>query len=196
MLLRKSSFKSRQQQRGAIVVEAALLIPVFILVLWASAVLSESLLAQQRLHRATAAFADALANQPLLRGETLPMRINQMLQDDMRVLRRMLADPSGEDAGERPATDFGMRVTYLDSTLEPEQRMRVWTTIGMGCEASTDDFNATARLLTTPQNIARSELVRVEVCQINPAPALAVTRWVLPEVLMSHFVAQRRFWRG
>ena len=186
--MKLNSFNTRRHERGAVALEAALLIPVFMLVMLVGAMLSDYLLAQQRLHRATAAFADVLANQPLEKGETLFQRISLEQQSGLALFDQMaLASARAQEAPR-------LRVSYLDTTLLSEGNLGQTAIDTLDCDTGAEDFIAVANKLITKSNVARSELVRVEVC-LRYQPLVPLSKWVLPSILSSHFVAQRRYWR-
>jgi uncharacterized membrane protein len=188
--MKLNSFNYRRRERGAIALEAALLIPVFMLVLLVGAMLSDYFLAQQRLHRATAAFADVLANQPLENGEDLFERMRLDQESSFALFDQMALAPGREHdaAGRR------IRVSYLDTTLLDDGDLGQTATDSLDCDTGAEDFVAAAQKLMTKSNVARSELVRVEVC-LQYQPLIPLSQWVLPNTLSSHFVAQRRYWR-
>ncbi|WP_432721415.1 pilus assembly protein [Jeongeupia wiesaeckerbachi] len=174
------------RQAGAITVEVALLLPVVMLVILAGVVLSDYQLASQRLHRATAAYADALANQPLPAGTRLWPRLSRDGDVAHTVFTGTLADPRD---GEAP-DGVGVRVSYLDTTADKPMATQLMQGECDAAPAALDDVAAT---LVTMDNVAKSELVRVEACLPYQPPLWL--GWALPDELRSHFVAQRRAWR-
>lgn len=186
----KSNFKFPGKQQGAIAVEAALLIPVFLLVMVVGAMLADFFLAQQRLHRSTAALADVLANQPLNHGESLFVRIENEWDATTKLFNQM-ALPVRPDQ----EVKHQLQVSYLDTTLLTDGGVAQVAGDELECASGAEDMLVVAQSLITPSNVARSELVRVEVC-MHYQPLIPMTQWVLPEHISSHFVAQRRYWRA
>ena len=181
-------------QRGSLTVEAALLIPCMVLILSVGGVLADHLLAQQRVHRVTAAMADVLANQPLPKERGLPDQIAMSVEQSLDLLSGMLSDPATGDA---PA-HLGFRISYLDSTMLPTDGslppVKTWEGGSLGCPER-EGLVQHLPTLITPRNVGRSEFVQVDVCMEHDR-LLDLPDWLIPVQLESRFVAARRYWRG
>ena len=190
----KSLSKLRACQRGSLTVEAALLIPCMLLILCVGGVLADHLLAQQRVHRVTAAMADVLANQPLPKNVGLPAQLSLTVEPSLDLLAGMLSDPQTGEAPEH----FGLRISYLDSTALPADGspppVTTWEGGSMDCPEH-KPLVQHFRTLITPRNVGRSEFVQVDVC-MDHNMLLDLPDWLIPVQLESRFVAMRRYWRG
>ena len=183
----------RRRQHGSLSVEAALLLPVLILILALGSLLADHQLAQQRLHRAVAATADVLANQPLPAQRSLGEQLALDGEASFQLLAAMLADPRN---GELPQA-MGLHIRHLDSerrTPEGVPFERRWALGMLECEHEMP-LAPDLRRLTTPQNVGRAEFVQVEACFDNTLP-FPLPQWAVPTRIESRFVAARRHWRG
>ena len=183
----------RRRQRGSLSVEAALLLPVLILILALGSLLADHQLAQQRLHRAVAAAADVLANQPLPAQRSLGEQLALDGEASFQLLAAMLADPRN---GELPQA-MGLHIRHLDSerrTPEGVPFEQYWSQGVLECAGDAPLAPDLLRL-TTPQNVGRAEFVQVEACFDYTLP-FTLPQWAVPTRIESRFVAARRHWRG
>lgn len=178
-------------RRGAITVELALFIPLFMLVMWFGAEACHVYRTENTLHRSTAALADILANETLNEDETLPARLSLLPESALLLLREMMGDTMGE------SLQVGLSITYYDTSPGSDGVVQASFSAGMGCPAQEvtelADLTVGGGGLTTEENAAQMELVRVEAC-VREAERLSFRDWVFPTEFSSNFTAMRKEW--
>lgn len=178
-------------RRGAITVELALFIPLFMLVMWFGAEACHVYRTENTLHRSTAALADILANETLNDDETLPDRLSLLPESALLLFREMMGDTTGE------SLQVGLSITYYDTSPGTGNVVQATFSAGMGCPAQevTDlaDLTIGGGGLITEENAAQMELIRVESC-VRETESVSFRNWVFPTEFTSNFTAMRKEW--
>lgn len=191
--------KFLRDRHGALAIEIALFVPVFILIFWFTAEVCRSYRLENTVHRSTAAIADMIANQRLEEGVQFRDALPDMVEPALLLLREMVT-PGDPDA------EVGIAVTYFDttsagvgaedkSTDEEEPIMFTFRAGAMLPEQGLPDlFTQSEMGLVTYDNAAKMELVRVEVCLKTKQSPYSVKSYVFPDQYVSNFTAMRKEW--
>jgi hypothetical protein len=185
----------RNGERGAASVELALFLPVFILIFLFGSEAAFHYRLDNALHRATAGLTDIMANTALEESESLPDRLPFLLTPGLVMLRRMMAGGVEDAAGQALV---GLRVSYYRTPVPGEASppdAPLVLSAGLVCpDTGLQPLDVLAGGgLTTPDNVARAELVRVESCYQGQERG-GVGAWLFPRDFSSSFITLRKEW--
>lgn len=179
-----------QKQQGIATVEAILLLPFLLLMLWLGSELIHYIQLQHRLHRATAALAEVIANPPIAPTEDLIKRLVLDQGSWEKMLAAMLMDHAATIGD--GALPIGLQVSYIRSaTVNEKPRLDSYTQ-GINCPA--DKAPGLDQIVTSgirPKNGNAYEWIMLRSCLKSPARWLSAAS-LFPDHIASHFIAVRK----
>lgn len=183
--------------RGVAAIEAALLVPLYIVVLFLFKEAIGIYQMEGATHRATASVADVIANQRMAEGYSVQDALTEISGEDLnKMFREMAAGSSDSEEGgdEASGVQTGLRITFYSTAKDTNEEVS-YSYGEVACQneaAGSLKSKATPGRggLVTSNNRGLLNLVRVEGCvQI---PQTTVKSLVFPTNFTSSFIAVRR----
>lgn len=177
---------------GSVAFEIALLLPLFMLILWFISAAAYTWRLEGAVHRATAAVADVLVNQRRAESETTEERISRGAEVAGEMFVQMVSGEEYVTGTFRSRMQYGLKISYYNTVSGTTSE---YASGSMQCTDTMDSIEqlgspGSANSLVTDDNMGQLELVKVVGCITHTG--MILEKWVFPNTFTSAFVATRR----
>ncbi len=186
-----------RDERGSVAVEAAILLPTCLLLIWFFSAAAFTWRLEGAVHRATAAVADVLANQRARENQELSDRISESTQTAGEMFIQMVTGEESSSGTLRSRMQYGLQIEYRNTASSTVDGTSTYTynAGSLQCQDNMDSIEQLANpgssaSLVTSNNMGMLELIKVVGCVSYPGMSLET--WVFPGSFTSSFMATRR----